>query len=225
MHPARTLRAAALAALAVLALAALPGAALAHRANIFAYLEGGTIHVEASFSGGKPAMNSPVEVYDAASGALLLTTQTDAEGLGAFAVPQAARDARADLRLVLLAGEGHRGEWIVKAGEYLADQEAAAPAGEAAPQAAAAPGAAGGEAAPASSATAATATGLAAPGDEAALKRIVAEAVSHELAPLRRSLAAMAEPDPTVHDVLAGIGYILGLFGIAAWMHSRKAAR
>lgn len=212
MHPARTLRAAALAALAVLALAALPGAALAHRANVFAYVEGDTIHVETSFSGGKPAMNSPIEIYDAASGALLLTTQTDAKGLGAFAVPEAAREARADLRLVLLAGEGHRGEWIVKAGEYLADQEAAAPAGEAAPQAAGA-------------ASAASATAPAVPVDEAALKRIVAEAVSHELAPLRRSLAAMAEPGPTVHDVLAGIGYILGLFGIAAWMHSRKAPR
>ncbi|WP_035250908.1 hypothetical protein [Desulfocurvus vexinensis] len=213
MYPARTLRAAALAALAILTLAALPGAALAHRANVFAYVEGDTIHVETSFSGGKPAMNSPIEVYDAASGALLLTTQTDAKGLGAFAVPQAAREARADLRLVLLAGEGHRGEWVVKAGEYLADQEAAAPAGGAAPQAAASP------------APQATGAAPAALVDEAALKRIVAEAVSHELAPLRRSLAAMAEPGPTVHDVLAGIGYILGLFGIAAWMHSRKASR
>lgn len=222
MYPARTLRAAALAILAALALAALPGAALAHRASIFAYVEGGTIHVEASFSGGKPAMNSPVEVYDNASGALLLTAQTDEQGLGAFAVPQAAREARADLRLVLLAGEGHRGEWIVQAGEYLADQEAAAPTGEAAPQAAAAAAPAGDGAAPAASAMATT---PATQWDEAALRRIVAEAVSHELAPLRRSLAAMAEPGPTVHDVLAGIGYILGLFGIAAWMHSRKAPR
>lgn len=212
MHSARSLHAALLAALALAVLAALPEAAQAHRANIFAYTEGDTIRLEASFSGGKPVMNSPVEVYDAASGALLLTTQTDAEGRGAFAVPQAARDARADLNLVLLAGEGHRGEWTIKAGEYLADLEGAAPGGEAAPT-------------PGAPSAAPQAASGAAPVDEAVLRRIVADAVSHELAPLRRSLAAMAEPGPTVHDVLAGIGYILGLFGIAAWMHSRKAGR
>ncbi|MCK9240891.1 hypothetical protein [Desulfocurvus sp.] len=212
MHTARALRTAALTFTALVLLAALPLTAQAHRANIFAYTEGDTIRIEASFSGGKPVLRAPVEVYDAASGALLLTTQTDDQGLGAFPVPQAARDARADLRLVLLAGEGHRGEWVVKAGEYLADAQGPGPAADTAPTAAAT--------APATAAGAAPALV-----DEAALRRIVAETVSHELAPLRRSLAAMAEPGPTVHDVLSGIGYILGLFGIAAWMHGRKARR
>lgn len=185
--------------------------AQAHRANVFAYEDSGTIKVETSFSGGRPAMNAPIEVFDDATGAKLADAVTDAQGLCSFPIPEAARQGRLDMRIALTAGEGHRGEWIIKADEYLGAAGDASPA--AAPQAAA----------PTPASVETTPAGAAVGVDEAALKRIVAEAVNHELAPLRRSLAAMSEPGPSTRDIFGGIGYILGLFGIAAWTRSRKA--
>ncbi len=178
----------------------------AHRANVFAWEEGGTIKVETSFSGGGPAINAPVQVRDDATDTLLLTVTTDGQGVASFPIPDAARTARSDLRLVLQAGQGHRGEWIIRADEYLG-----APAGaETAPPA------------PKPAATATSAAKAAPAIDEATLERIVSAAVDKQIAPMRRTLAAMAEPGPSLRDVLSGLGYILGLFGIAAWARSRR---
>ena len=63
---------------------------------------------------GKPCANSKVEVFGG-EGELLLEGTTDGEGLFSFDVP-----ARTDLKLVLYAGEGHRNEYVVKAGELSA---------------------------------------------------------------------------------------------------------
>jgi nickel transport protein len=35
-------------------------------------------------------------------------------------------------------------------------------------------------------------------------------------------LSELQQEGPTVKDIFAGIGYILGLVGIAAYVHSRK---
>ena len=35
-------------------------------------------------------------------------------------------------------------------------------------------------------------------------------------------LAEMRQKGPTARDIFAGIGYILGLVGIAAYVHSRQ---
>lgn len=183
--------------------------AQAHRANVFAYAEGDTIRIECSFSGGRAAMNAPVEIRDAASGELLATITTDRKGEAALPVPAAARENRPDLSIVLLAGQGHLGEWLLTAEEYLGAAPADAPDSQ--PAAAT-------ESAPAPAAQRQPGTV-----DHAALEALVARAVSREVAPMRRSLAAMADSGPTASDVFAGIGYILGLFGIAAWMKSRKA--
>lgn len=204
LSPPMSLAPLALLALALTLLLAAAPDARAHRSNIFAWAEGGEIHIECSFSGGKPVMNSPVQVLDAATGAQVTEATTDAEGMGSFPIPAAARDKRMDLKLILAAGEGHRGEWIITAEEYLG----AAPEGESAPaETVAAPAAA-----PAS-----TAVSM----DEATLKRIVDQALDKRLAPLNHKLAAMADAGPTASDIFGGIGWILGLFGIAAYYKSK----
>lgn len=57
--------------------------------------------------------------------------------------------------------------------------------------------------------------------DQAALKHLVSRAVADQIRPLRKDLAAYKEAAKW-HDVLGGIGYIFGLFGIAAWVQSRR---
>jgi len=42
------------------------------------------------------------------------------------------------------------------------------------------------------------------------------------LKPIARMLAEIRQKEPTVRDIFAGIGYIFGLAGIAAYVHSRK---
>ncbi|MBU1003388.1 MAG: hypothetical protein KKE73_12820 [Proteobacteria bacterium] len=191
--------------------------AQAHRSNIFAWAEGDTIHCECAFSGGKSAMGAPIRVLDNATDILLTEGRTDDAGLWSFAIPDAARKARMDLKLELLAGEGHRGEWIITAEEYLGaagSESATASTTGVAP----APDASGVAAPPVSATAGSAALSL----DEATLRRIVEEALDKRIAPLNHKLAAMSDPGPTTKDVFGGIGYILGLFGIAAYFKSKK---
>ncbi|MFH1059230.1 MAG: hypothetical protein V1797_11220, partial [Pseudomonadota bacterium] len=57
----------------------------------------------------------------------------------------------------------------------------------------------------------------------AELERVVAKVVGEKLAPLNAQVAKLAgERENTIHDVAAGIGYIIGLLGLAAWFKARR---
>jgi nickel transport protein len=189
--------------------------ALAHRVNIFAWVEGGAIHCESSFSSGNPARDAKVTATLAGSGTVMGTAVTDAKGRCALPVTPELRAARADLIIEVQAGEGHRNTWTMPAEEYLAAPVGmpTAPAQDAPKAVAPAP-------------AAASPAGTVQPGgavlDEAALRRIVAEAVAEQVAPLRHSLAAMQSGGPRMADVAGGIRYIVGLAGIALWARSRR---
>ena len=83
----------------------------AHRVVVFAWVEGDTVYVESKFSGGKRVNAGKITVTDP-QGKALLTGTTDENGKFSFKIP-----AKSDLKIVLLAGEGHRGEWTVTADE------------------------------------------------------------------------------------------------------------
>lgn len=199
--------------------------ALAHRVNIFAWVEGGAIRCESSFSSGNPARNAKVTVTQAGSGTVMGTAVTDAKGRCALPITPELRAAKTDLIIEVQGGEGHRNTWTMPADEYLAAPVANGVAVAVAPPATAqattdtapvqeAPK----SAAPASVAGPSVGTAV----DEAALRRIVAEAVAEQVAPLRHSLAAMQSGGPRMADVAGGIGYIVGLAGIALWARSRR---
>ena len=57
--------------------------------------------------------------------------------------------------------------------------------------------------------------------NEDQLKQLISEAVSRQVTPLRRDLINY-QNQAKWHDVLGGIGYILGIFGLAAWLTARK---
>jgi nickel transport protein len=87
-------------------------AASAHSLQVFAYVEGGKVKVEAYFRSGAKAQNADVRVYDA-SGNLLLSGKTDAEGVFSFDPP-----VKADIEIEADAGEGHvSGRFKISAAE------------------------------------------------------------------------------------------------------------
>jgi nickel transport protein len=83
----------------------------AHRVNLFAWVEGDTVYVESKFSGGRRVNRGKISVTDS-QGTEFLTGVTNEKGEFSFRVPK-----KTELKIVLLAGTGHRAEWIIPAGE------------------------------------------------------------------------------------------------------------
>lgn len=86
-------------------------AALAHKVNIFAYVEGDTVFTESYFSDGKPVAGGVVEVQDQ-KGVTLLEGKTDENGLLHFPLPK-----KEDLTIILNATMGHRNTFLLKGTE------------------------------------------------------------------------------------------------------------
>ena len=83
----------------------------AHRVNLFAWVEGDTVHLESKFSGGKKVKAGKIIVSDP-QGNELVRGNTDEKGEYTFKIPQ-----KTDLKIVLIAGTGHRAEWTITASE------------------------------------------------------------------------------------------------------------
>ncbi len=191
--------------------------AQAHRVNVFAWVEGNTIYTTAKFSGGKVARESRVEVYDSQK-KLLLKGQTDNQGEFSFSVPKID-----NLNIVVYAGTGHRGSWQIKKSELISVSKTTAPE-EADPSnkpEAQNP-------APATAQTSETATTsntnlqINSEEIEKIVQKVVNRSLTEKLHPLMLILAEMRDPDPGLKDILGGLGYILGLVGIIAYIKSRK---
>lgn len=112
---------------------------------------------------------------------------------GAFSFPL---NPLKPLRIILSAGEGHRAEWILK--DHQAVDE------------------------PATSPIAPHQT-IARTSNGACEKQVLTSAeLDKKLEPIYRALAELKEDKPNIRDILGGIGYIIGLVGLAAYFQSRK---
>jgi len=179
------------------------GAALAHRVNVFAWVDGDTVFVECKYPDGTKVHEGVIRVLDSA-GKELLNGKTNDKGEFSFKVPK-----QDDLTIVLEAGMGHRGDWPLS-------RQDLAPAGEAPkPGPAAAPQASPKNEAP-SPAAAEPAAGPASP-PPAGIDQAIEKALDKKLAPVMKMLAEMHEQKVRLTDVLGGIGYIMGLVGVAAY--------
>jgi nickel transport protein len=90
------------------------GAALAHKVNLFAYVEAGEVHTESYFPDGRGVEGGKVRVHDSRD-ALLLEGTTDKGGLFSFPIPKVD-----DLTIVIDAGMGHRNSFRLKKAEVEA---------------------------------------------------------------------------------------------------------
>lgn len=188
-----------------LACLCMPDGAEAHRTNIFAWVEGDTVHTESKFSGGKDVQGAVIVVFDE-EGNELLKGRTDDTGRFSFPVPATA----SGLRIVLEAGMGHRGEWRLSSAELgrtgqpqtpLSGGSGSAPVETVVP--------------PLSQSTL----------SEERLRRIVDEALEEKLQPLFRFLAESRQDKTSFSDILGGIGYIVGLVGLAAYLRYRHTEK
>jgi len=105
---------------------------------------------------------------------------------------------------VLEAGMGHRADWPLS-------KQDLAPAGESAVPSAPAP-----KTEAPSPAAKESAPGAASP-LPAGIDQAIEKALDKKLAPVLRMLAEMHEQKVRLTDVLGGIGYIIGLVGVAAY--------
>jgi nickel transport protein len=185
-----------------------PTPALAHRVLVFAYAEGDTIHTESTFVPDTPVRQGKILVQNRKTGQVLLTGQTDDQGKFSFKIPAEAVAQKMDLNIVVEAAMGHRGEWLLKADSYLTG---ASPGKTAA--AAAAPGSA-----PTSAVPGTKAANL----DRQRLEEALNKALERQLAPIKEKLTELTIHRTSLSDIIGGIGYILGLFGLWAYFQSKR---
>jgi nickel transport protein len=183
----------------------------AHGVSVFGWVEGDTVYVESKFSGGKKVKAGKIIVTDS-RGAELLNGTTNELGEFSFKIPK-----KTELKIVLLAGAGHRAEWVIPVSEIDISDKEEVPLEEKTAK----------NEFPARSKSKIETdadenmqplSGL----TEKDLQAAVEEAVEKKLKPVMKILAESKQRGPTVKDIFSGIGYIIGLVGIVAYMHSRK---
>lgn len=176
------------------------GAAHAHKVNVFAYLEGNQIYVQGYFMDGKKAKNSTVIVYGE-KGERLREGVTNEAGEYVFPV-----SAKQGIRVVLNAGQGHQAEYALSADELAGG--GAAPAGSAA------------EVSPAAETMGVDVVNQPATGGDD-MAAVVRHAVQAGILPLAREIDELKERR-SFSDILGGIGFIVGILGLFAYVKSRK---
>ncbi len=172
----------------------------AHKVNVFAWVEGDTVFVEGYFPGGKKSQNSLVEVFNPA-GAKLLEGRTNVKGEFSFKIPE-----RTDLTIVLTASMGHKNDFTLFASALggSGSLPSSVPAKKHDHRV--------GESVPVSN-------------DIHQLETIIDEALDRKLAPVIEHIRDTRKEGPTISQIVGGIGYIFGLFGLVMYFKSRNKKR
>lgn len=173
--------------------------AFAHKVNVFAYVEGEKIYTESYFNDGKKCIDSKIKVFDN-QGNKLLEGLTDKEGEFSFEVPS----ENGNLKIVLTASMGHRAEYSISADEIrgsvgLIKEENEEPVSIVFPETSSV--------------------------DLKEIQSIIEDTLDEKLKPIMREIIEIKKSQedrisPT--EIIGGIGYIIGIFGIAAYFLSRK---
>ncbi len=186
--------------------------AMAHKVTIFAWVEGDIVHTQSKFSGGRKAKGSTVGVYDM-EGNQLLEGKTNENGEFSFKVPQ-----KTALKVALKASMGHLAEWTIPVEEIIGVADVAKSSVpevgvEAAIQ----------EAAPSTDPK--VDTELPVPGaatlSREEVQRLIDESIDRKLTPIVNKLSESLDRGPGMREVIGGIGYILGLVGVALYFKTR----
>ena len=183
--------------------------AYAHKVNVFAYVEGDQVYIQGYFSDGTKAKNSDVTVYTK-DGREFVKGQTNENG--EFAFPTDGKSQA--LRIVLNAGMGHQASYDIPMDE-MADVSTAIdvdPSNTADTQAmgvndsviGVSPGAA--------------------PAPTQLTEAMVRKAVAEGVLPLAREISQLKERRG-FSDIVGGIGMILGILGVFAYIKSRRETR
>lgn len=200
----RKLRLSSRAVLTVLALSiilALPlfSQVWAHKVNVFAWIEGDTVFVEGYFPGGKKSQDSLVEVFNPA-GTKLLEGRTDKKGEFSFKIPE-----RTDLKIVLTAGMGHKNDFTLTVSDLVGTEPSSDQAK--------------------SKTSERVASYSSAPVEMDQLEVMIDRALDRKLAPVIKLIRDTRKEGPTISEIVGGMGYIFGLFGLVMYFKSRSKKR
>lgn len=169
--------------------------AYAHRVNVFAWVEDHTVFVESKFAGGKQVKKGDITITDI-SGNTILAGKTDKQGKYSFKVKK-----EIDYIVIVNAGGGHKGEWKVNhyefSGDHLTKDVVTKNSGILLPE------------------VNENQTCL----SEDQLNSIL----DQKLKSIHGQLKSIRQnSENKIRDLISGVGFILGLFGIFALMKSRK---
>jgi nickel transport protein len=178
----------------------------AHKVLLYAYVEGNRIYAEAYFGDGKKAVNSLIEVLDK-NGTKLLEGKTDKNGQFVFEVPK-----KDDLTLVLTASMGHRATFEIAADKITL------------------PGMSAGTVTEAVKVEEAISQKLLPKNTVPAgsmitvedVRAIIDESLDKKLKPIIDAMLESKREGPSVTEILGGIGYIFGIFGLILYFKSRR---
>ena len=180
-----------------LLLFSLPTPLWAHSVSIHAWVEGDRVLTESFFLGGSRAAHSRIAVFDE-GGNELITGNTDSQGMFSFKLPR-----KKDLKIVLRTLEGHGAEFHLKVEErpISEDRQKGGDAEEPPPT-----------------------VGIPCISEEE-IRGIVEEVLDERLEEMKERLAASQKGGPGITEILGGIGYIIGLMGVAIIFGHRKKGK
>lgn len=183
-----------------------PIEAFAHKLIVFAWASNDTISVESSLSGGRHLVKCNVAVKNNLTNEVITEGVTDSSGIFSIPLSKNLQEKPVDLRIIVSTDDGHRAEWLMEQSEYGASL---AVASTSPPQVK-------------------TDNQLASDREQKCLSKeeltsMMDASLEKKLAPLRRQIARINhEKKPTLSDILGGIGYLIGLAGLAAWLKSKS---
>lgn len=190
-------------------------AAWAHKVNVYAYPDGDRVVVEGYFGGKSKVVESPVEVLDT-KGQKILEGKTDGNGSFSFALADLPH-FEGDLKIVLIAGQGHRAEFTLAAAELPGTKGRSSTASK--------------PPAPSGYQSGSVVSGnetLQKP-DAPLTRKVLEEALDGKMQPImamlsnqQKILMEQERKGPGFVEVVGGIGWIFGICGVAAYFMSRK---
>lgn len=177
-----------------------PGAAWAHGVKLFASVDNNKITGMAYFAGGGPAINSRVLLVDQQN-KQILECITDEQGKFEAPLPH---NAYGQHTLLLLAGAGHQAEIQLNLTATAMTNPSSSPALQASGQ-----------------------TGDVAATVDRAAQNVSLEEVYQQLFHINKQLLEIkaAQTSITFERVIAGLGYIMGLVGLALYVHYRQRSK
>ncbi|MDR2391504.1 MAG: hypothetical protein LBE84_07490 [Planctomycetota bacterium] len=181
---------------------------LAHKVNVFAFVDGDAIQIECAFSRSQKVRNGKLVVTDLETGETIFEGTTDEQGLFRFRPPDEFLAAGHGLNIRLYAGEGHQDDWKISPEELRALSRTARPAAE--PRRV-------------STASGKTRVPPLAAIDVDELEAAIGRVVDEKLAPVKQALARQRDDEPGLRDIVGGIGWILGLLGLGTYMKYRRS--
>ena len=184
----------------------------AHKVIIFAYVEGDRVYTESYFSDGKKCVDSKIEVFDS-QGNKLLEGLTDEEGKFSFEIPQ-----EGDLKIVLTASMGHRAEYSILADELKEiagsiKEELEEPVSSERKDESSL-----GEIDKQKETVSPEISSL----DLKELQLLIEDVMDKKLEPIMREIKKSKTDKISLTEIIGGVGYIFGIFGIIAYFLSRK---